>query len=69
MLRNSFQDENKNLAQSNPTIIILFQVQSCVFILALSSLTMSKISTLHAWFEGSLLASSQSTHVPKSHEA
>ena len=30
---------------------------------------MSKISTLHAWFARSLLASSQSAHVPKSHEA
>ena len=42
-----------HITESNPTII--FQFYSCVFILLLSSLVMSKISTLHTWFARSLL--------------
>ena len=43
-------------SESNLTVsTVIFQLQSCVFILSLSSLAVSKISTLHAWFVRSLL--------------
>ena len=44
------------IIESNPTVsTVIFQSQSCVFILSLSSLVMRKISTPHAWFTRSLL--------------
>ena len=44
------------IIESNPTVsTVIFQSQSCVFILSLSSLVRRKISTLHAWFARSLL--------------
>ena len=55
--------------ESNPTVsTVIFQIQSCVFILSLSSLVMSKISTLHAWFGRSLLKLCVFPSPMKSHE-
>ena len=43
------------IIERHPTVsTVIFQPQSCVFILSLLLLVMSKISTLHAWFARSL---------------